>query len=160
MDDYVPTTDGTGIVHQAPAYGEDDQRVAAAAGIPTVISADESGRFLPAVTDVAGQLWSDANMALVRLIRSNGRLLRLASYEHSYPHCWRCRNPLIYKAVSSWFVRVTDFKDRMLANNEQITWGARERQARSVRQVAAGCAGLVDQPEPVLGHADPGVAQR
>ena len=122
VDDYVTTTDGTGIVHQAPAYGEDDQRVAAAAGIPTVISLDDGGRFLPTVTDVAGQLWSDANMALVRLIRSNGRLLRLASYEHSYPHCWRCRNPLIYKAVSSWFVRVTEFKDRMLANNEQITW--------------------------------------
>ena len=59
---------------------------------------------------------------LVRLLRQDGRLLRLASYEHSYPHCWRCRNPLIYKAVSSWFVRVTDIKDRLIANNEQITW--------------------------------------
>ncbi len=64
----------------------------------------------------------DANTPLVRLIRENGRLIRLQSYEHSYPHCWRCRNPLIYKAVSSWFIRVTDIKDDMLANNEQITW--------------------------------------
>lgn len=121
-DDYVTTTDGTGIVHQAPAYGEDDQRVAGAAGIPTIISVDEGGRFLPNVTDVAGELWMDANRPLIRLLKEEGRLVREASYEHSYPHCWRCRNPLIYKAVSSWFVRVTDIKDKMLANNEQITW--------------------------------------
>ncbi|MDQ0641864.1 isoleucine--tRNA ligase [Microbacterium murale] len=121
-DDYVTTTDGTGIVHQAPAYGEDDQRVAGAAGIPTIISLDDGGRFLPNVTDVAGELWMDANRPLIRLLKDNGRLVREASYEHSYPHCWRCRNPLIYKAVSSWFVRVTDIKDKMLANNEQITW--------------------------------------
>ncbi|MBE7954847.1 isoleucine--tRNA ligase [Microbacterium oxydans] len=122
VDDYVTVSDGTGIVHQAPAYGEDDQRVAGAAGIPTILSLDDGGKFLPNVTDVAGQLWMDANTPLVRLIRENGRLIRLQSYEHSYPHCWRCRNPLIYKAVSSWFIRVTDIKDDMLANNEQITW--------------------------------------
>ncbi|MCK2028241.1 isoleucine--tRNA ligase [Microbacterium galbinum] len=122
VDDYVTTSDGTGIVHQAPAYGEDDQRVAGAAGIPTILSLDDGGRFLPSVTDVAGELWMDANTPLVRLVRENGRLVRLQSYEHSYPHCWRCRNPLIYKAVSSWFIRVTDIKDDMLANNEQITW--------------------------------------
>jgi isoleucyl-tRNA synthetase len=122
VDDYVTVSDGTGIVHQAPAYGEDDQRVAGAAGIPTILSLSDGGRFLPNVTDVAGELWMDANTPLVRLIRENGRLVRLQSYEHSYPHCWRCRNPLIYKAVSSWFIRVTDIKDDMLANNEQITW--------------------------------------
>ncbi|GAA3209827.1 isoleucine--tRNA ligase [Microbacterium terregens] len=122
VDDYVTTGDGTGIVHQAPAYGEDDQRVAEAAGIPTILSLDDGGKFLPAVTDVAGQLWMDANTPLVRILRQGGRLLRLASYEHSYPHCWRCRNPLIYKAVSSWFVRVTDTRDRLVELNEQITW--------------------------------------
>ncbi|WP_438352829.1 isoleucine--tRNA ligase [Microbacterium sp. CJ88] len=122
VDDYVTTSDGTGIVHQAPAYGEDDQRITEAAGIPLIMSLDDGGRFLPQVTEVAGELWMDANRPLIRLLREDGRLLREASYEHSYPHCWRCRNPLIYKAVSSWFVRVTDIKDRMLANNEQITW--------------------------------------
>jgi len=122
VDDYVTTTDGTGIVHQAPAYGEDDQRVTNAAGIPTIISLDDGGRFLPSVTDVAGQLWMDANTPLIRLLRAAGRMLREQSYVHSYPHCWRCRNPLIYKAVSSWFIRVTDIKDDLLANNEQITW--------------------------------------
>lgn len=122
VDDYVTTTDGTGIVHQAPAYGEDDQRVTAAAGIPLIMSLDDGGRFLPQVADVAGQLWMDANRPLIRLLAGDGRLLREASYEHSYPHCWRCRNPLIYKAVSSWFVRVTAIKDRLLELNEQITW--------------------------------------
>ena len=122
VDDYVTVSDGTGIVHQAPAYGEDDQRVAGAAGIPTILSLDDGGRFLSNVTDVAGQLWMDANTPLIRLLRGEGRLLREQSYVHSYPHCWRCRNPLIYKAVSSWFIRVTDIKDDLLANNEQITW--------------------------------------
>ncbi|MDQ1203724.1 isoleucyl-tRNA synthetase [Microbacterium sp. SORGH_AS 862] len=122
VDDYVTTTDGTGIVHQAPAYGEDDKRLADAAGLPTIVSLDDGGRFLPQVADVAGELWLDANRPLIRLLRQEGRLLREASYEHSYPHCWRCRNPLIYKAVSSWFVRVTDIKERLVELNEQITW--------------------------------------
>ncbi|PRI12098.1 isoleucine--tRNA ligase [Leucobacter massiliensis] len=122
VDDYVSTSDGTGIVHQSPAYGEDDYRITTAAGMPTIVSLDDGGRFIGAVTDVAGELWMDANRPLIRLVRERGRLLREASYEHSYPHCWRCRNPLIYKAVSSWFVRVTDIKERMLETNEQITW--------------------------------------
>ncbi|SDS70603.1 isoleucine--tRNA ligase [Microterricola viridarii] len=120
--DYVTTSDGTGIVHQAPAYGEEDQKVCEAAGIPVILSLDDGGKFLPAVTDVAGQLWMDANKPLTQLLKAEGRLLRQASYEHSYPHCWRCRNPLIYKAVSSWFVRVTEFRDRMVELNEDINW--------------------------------------
>ena len=122
VDDYVSTSDGTGIVHQSPAYGEDDMRITAAAGMPTIVSVDDGGRFVNAVTDVAGELWFEANRPLIRLLRERSRLLREQSYEHSYPHCWRCRNPLIYKAVSSWFVRVTDIKPRMLELNEEITW--------------------------------------
>ncbi|HEY8282477.1 MAG TPA: isoleucine--tRNA ligase, partial [Leifsonia sp.] len=122
VDDYVTTDEGTGIVHQAPAYGEDDQRVCEAAGIPVIISVDDGARFLPEVQDVAGLQVFEANKPLTRLLRENGRLLRQASYEHSYPHCWRCRNPLIYKAVSSWFVRVTEFRDRMVELNQQVTW--------------------------------------
>lgn len=121
-DDYVSTTDGTGIVHQAPAYGEDDQRVCEAAGIPVILSVDDGGRFLSAVSDVAGQLWSDANKPLARKLKQDGRVLRQSSYAHSYPHCWRCRNPLIYKAVSSWFVRVPEFRDRMVEVNQEINW--------------------------------------
>ncbi|GAA4156372.1 isoleucine--tRNA ligase [Gryllotalpicola daejeonensis] len=122
VDDYVTTADGTGIVHQAPAYGEDDQRVCEANGIPVIVSVDDGGKFLANVTPVAGLQVFDANKPLTQLLRSENRLLRQASYEHSYPHCWRCRNPLIYKAVSSWFVSVTEFKDRMIELNQEITW--------------------------------------
>ncbi len=122
VDGYVTVTDGTGIVHQSPAYGEDDHRLTTAAGMPTIVSLDEGGRFIAAVTDVAGELWMDANRPLIRMLKASGRLLREQSYLHSYPHCWRCRNPLIYRAVSSWFVRVTDIKDRMLEVNEEIEW--------------------------------------
>ncbi len=120
--EYVATGEGTGIVHQAPAYGEDDQATCAAAGIPIIISVDDGGRFLDVVTEVAGLQVFEANKTLIGLLREQGRLFQLRSYEHSYPHCWRCRNPLIYKAVSSWFVRVTQIRDRMLELNEQITW--------------------------------------
>jgi len=122
VDDYVTTGEGTGIVHVAPAYGEDDKRVSDAAGLPTIISVDDAAAFLPVVRDVAGLQVFEANMPLVRLLRERGRLLRLASYEHPYPHCWRCRTPLIYKAVSSWFVRVTEIKDRLVELNQEITW--------------------------------------
>jgi isoleucyl-tRNA synthetase len=120
--DYVATGEGTGIVHQAPAYGEDDQTTCAAAGIPIIISVDDGGRFLSAVTEVAGLHVFDANKPLTAMLRERGRLFQQRSYEHSYPHCWRCRNPLIYKAVSSWFVRVTQIRDRMVELNEHIRW--------------------------------------
>ena len=120
--DYVATGEGTGIVHQAPAYGEDDQITCAEAGIPVIVSVDDGGKFLPEVSDVAGMQVFDANKPLTKLLRDSGRLFAERSYDHSYPHCWRCRTPLIYKAVSSWFVRVTEIRDRMLELNEEITW--------------------------------------
>ncbi len=123
--DYVATDEGTGIVHQAPAYGEEDQLACAAAGIPVIVSVDAGAKFLPMFEDLAGiaglQVF-DANRPIIRELRSMGRLVREASYEHPYPHCWRCRKPLVYKAVSSWFVRVTEFRDRMVELNQQITW--------------------------------------
>jgi isoleucyl-tRNA synthetase len=125
--DYVTTTDGTGIVHQAPAYGEDDQKVCEAAGIPVILSVDDGAKFLPlfasgALADIVGLQVFEANKPITRVLREQGRLVKQASYVHSYPHCWRCRNPLIYRAVSSWFVEVTKIKDRMLELNEQINW--------------------------------------
>ncbi|MEF2976608.1 isoleucine--tRNA ligase [Subtercola sp. YIM 133946] len=120
--DYVATGEGTGIVHQAPAYGEEDQKVCERAGIPVIISVDEGARFLPNIAEVAGQQVFEANRPLTQMLKADGRLIRQASYEHSYPHCWRCRNPLIYRAVSSWFVRVTEFRDRMEELNQQIEW--------------------------------------
>ena len=120
--DYVATGEGTGIVHQAPAYGEDDQITCAAAGIPVIISVDDGGKFLSNIADVAGLQVFEANKTLVQKLRADGRLLRVASYDHSYPHCWRCKNPLIYKAVSSWFISVTKIRDRMVELNQQINW--------------------------------------
>ncbi|RKW69769.1 isoleucine--tRNA ligase [Galactobacter caseinivorans] len=127
VDEYVSTTDGTGVVHQAPAYGEDDQRVCEANGIPVVLSVDEGARFLPlfentVLADVAGVQVFEANKALINHLKADGRLLRQASYVHSYPHCWRCRTPLIYRAVSSWYVQVTDVKARMGELNQGINW--------------------------------------
>ena len=120
--DYVATGEGTGIVHQAPAYGEDDQVTCARYDIPVIVSVDDGGKFLPAIADVAGLQVFDANAVLIKKLRTDGRLLRVASYEHSYPHCWRCKNPLIYKAVSSWFIRVTEIRDRMEQLNDPINW--------------------------------------
>jgi len=122
VEDYVTTEDGTGIVHESPAYGEVDQESCERAGIPTLLSVDAGGVFLPMVSDFAGQQVFDANPAIIQNLVEHGRLLRESSYVHSYPHCWRCRNPLIYKAVSSWFVRVSQFRDRMVELNQQITW--------------------------------------
>jgi isoleucyl-tRNA synthetase len=120
--DYVATGEGTGIVHQAPAYGEEDQVICAEAGIPVIISVDDAGCFLDQVSDVAGIQVFDANKPLTKLLRESGRLFAERSYDHSYPHCWRCRTPLIYKAVSSWFVKVTEIRDRMVELNADITW--------------------------------------
>jgi len=122
LSDDVTTEDGTGVVHMAPAYGEADALACNAAGIPTVLTVDEQARFTPVVTDFAGQHVFDANAGITAKLREQGSLVRKDTYTHSYPHCWRCRNPLIYKAVSSWFVEVTKFKDRMVELNEQITW--------------------------------------
>ncbi|KAA0101416.1 isoleucine--tRNA ligase [Mycolicibacterium sp. P1-18] len=128
--DFVTTDDGTGIVHMAPAYGEDDKATADAADIVAVTPVDSKGRFDATVPDYAGQHVFDANAQIIRDLKNgtgaaaaNGAvLLRHETYDHSYPHCWRCRNPLIYRAVSSWFVKVTDFRDRMVELNQQITW--------------------------------------
>ncbi|AMD54860.1 isoleucine--tRNA ligase [Mycolicibacterium fortuitum subsp. fortuitum DSM 46621 = ATCC 6841 = JCM 6387] len=128
--DFVSTEDGTGIVHMAPAYGEDDKATADTADIVAVTPVDSKGRFDSTVPDYAGLQVFEANSQIIRDLKNgdgpaaaNGAvLLRHETYEHSYPHCWRCRNPLIYRAVSSWFIKVTEFRDRMVELNQQITW--------------------------------------
>ncbi len=128
--DFVTTEDGTGVVHMAPAYGEDDKATTDTVGIVPVTPVDSKGRFDASVPDYQGQHVFDANPQIIRDLK-NGTgsaavnapvLIRHETYEHSYPHCWRCRNPLIYRAVSSWFVKVTEFRDRMVELNQQITW--------------------------------------
>jgi isoleucyl-tRNA synthetase len=120
--DYVTTDDGTGVVHIAPAFGEEDMLVTDAAGIEPVVPVDAHGRFTSEVPPYAGLQVFDANSPIVADLKAGGALLRLETYDHPYPHCWRCDNALIYKAVSSWFVKVTAFKDRMVELNQQIRW--------------------------------------
>ncbi len=120
--DFVTVDDGSGIVHLAPAFGEVDREVGEAEGLPMLNPVNAQARFEPTVPSVAGQFVKDADPALIEALRAAGTLLRVAPYEHSYPHCWRCGTPLIYWAKPTWFARTSQFKDEMLAENEQIGW--------------------------------------
>lgn len=126
--DYVTTEDGTGLVHIAPAFGEEDKAVTDAAGIEAVVPVDSRGEFTVEVPPYAGQQVFDANPNIIRDLKAGtapyvkGVLLRHETYDHPYPHCWRCGNALIQRAVDSWFVQVTAFRDRMVELNKQITW--------------------------------------
>lgn len=120
--DFVTTEDGTGVVHMAPGFGEDDQIECNKAGIATVCPMDEHGRYTQEITLWAGQHVFDANPEVIKHLKERGVVVRHDTYNHSYPHCWRCSEPLVYRAISSWFVEVTKFKDRMVELNQQITW--------------------------------------
>jgi isoleucyl-tRNA synthetase len=120
--DFVATDEGTGIVHIAPGFGEEDFELGRSAGLAVVCPVDDQGRFTHEVPAYAGQQVFDANPAIVRDLESVGALIEATTYTHSYPHCWRTDNPLIYKAVSSWFVKVTAVKDRMVELNREIDW--------------------------------------
>ncbi|HEX6475844.1 MAG TPA: isoleucine--tRNA ligase, partial [Acidimicrobiales bacterium] len=120
--DFVSTEEGTGIVHTAPGFGEDDQRISEANGIAVVAPVDDRGRFTHEVPPYAGLQVLDANEAIIDDLAASGALLARENYVHSYPHCWRTDTPLIYRAVSSWFVRVTAFRDRMVELNQRIRW--------------------------------------
>jgi isoleucyl-tRNA synthetase len=132
--DFVSVDDGTGLVHESPAFGEVDMVLCQANGITAVVPVNAAGRFTAEVRDYAGMHVFEANPVIISDLKAATAgepvgsvnpgtvLLRHESYNHSYPHCWRCRNPLIYRAVSSWFVEVTKFKDRMVELNQEITW--------------------------------------
>jgi len=121
-EDFVAMDEGTGIVQMAPGFGEEDQRACEEAGIPVLCPVDDRGRFTAEVGDLAGLQVFDANAVIVDRLRAAGVLAQAEEYTHSYPHCWRTDTPLIYRAMSSWFVRVTALKDRMVELNQQITW--------------------------------------
>jgi isoleucyl-tRNA synthetase len=122
LADYVTTEDGTGMVHIAPAYGEEDKVVTDAAGIEPVTPVNSRGEFDAQVPPYQGMHVFEANKAIIKDLRASGALFRHDTYQHSYPHCWRCDSPLIQRAVSSWFVAVTKFKDRLVQLNQQIRW--------------------------------------
>ena len=120
--DYVSTEDGTGIVHIAPAFGEDDMNACQPYGIPVICPVDSKGCFTKAVPDYEGMQVFDTNEPIIKRLKAEGKLVRKEMYRHNYPHCWRTDTPLIYKAINSWFVKVTAFRDKMVANNQTINW--------------------------------------
>ncbi len=120
--DFVTTENGTGVVHLAPGFGEDDQRVCQEENIELVVPVDSRGCFTSEVKDYEGLLVFDANPAIIRSLKNRGVVIRHETYDHAYPHCWRTGKPLIYKAVGSWFVKVTAIKERMVELNQQVTW--------------------------------------
>lgn len=122
--DFVSTEDGTGIVHIAPGFGEDDFNVCMAMGrdFPIVCPVDEAGCFTTEVSDYCGKQVFETNEDIIGRLKESRQLVKKEQITHSYPYCWRTDTPLIYKAMSSWFVKVTDFKSDMLATNDQITW--------------------------------------
>lgn len=120
--EFVTTDEGTGVVHLAPGFGEDDQRVCNEAGIDLVVPVDSRGRFTAEVPDYQGMLVFDANPQIIRALKERGVVLRHETYDHSYPHCYRTGTPLIYMAVSAWFVNVIAIKQRMVELNHEICW--------------------------------------
>ena len=122
--EFVSTEDGTGIVHIAPGFGQDDFEACRAYDehFPVVCPVDEAGKFTSEVSDYTGMQVFETNEPIMQWLKSNGLLVKKEQYTHSYPFCWRTDTPLIYKAMSSWFVKVTDFRDEMVQNNQQINW--------------------------------------
>ena len=122
--EFVSTEDGTGVVHIAPGFGQDDFDACRAYDehFPVVCPVDEAGKFTSEVSDYEGMQVFEANEPIMQWLKTNGLLVKKEQYTHSYPFCWRTDTPLIYKAMSSWFVKVTDFRDEMVANNQQINW--------------------------------------
>lgn len=122
-DDYVTTTDGTGIVHQAPAFGEDDNRVMKAAGVNVIVCPiDESGCFTSEITDYAGKYIKDADKEIVKQLKSEDKLFHQSVLVHSYPFCPRTDTPLIYRALPQWYLSVDTVKEKMVAANQKINW--------------------------------------
>ncbi|MDY2839974.1 MAG: isoleucine--tRNA ligase [Treponema sp.] len=120
--DYVSTEDGTGIVHIAPAFGEEDNKVFAGSGVPNVQPLDAECKFTKEVTDYQGIFVKDADKDIMDRLKKEGKLVKRETVNHQYPHCWRCGSPLIYRGIGSWFVKVADHHDSLLKANSQIKW--------------------------------------
>jgi isoleucyl-tRNA synthetase len=119
---YVTTEDGTGLVHQAPAFGADDLAVCRSYGLPVVNPIAPDGHFLADVPVVAGMFFKDADKPLVKELKASGALYKHQQYEHTYPHCWRCHTALMYYAQPSWYIRTTSIKDALLRENAKTDW--------------------------------------
>ncbi len=122
LADFVTTEDGTGVVHEAPAFGAEDLTLCRSYGLPVVNPVLPNGTFEYGIPEVAGVFFKAADPRLVELLQEKGLLLRHLPYEHSYPHCWRCHTALIYYAQPSWYIKTTEIKDQLLAQNEKTNW--------------------------------------
>ncbi|XEC96885.1 isoleucine--tRNA ligase [Paenibacillus tarimensis] len=120
--DFVSDTSGTGIVHIAPAHGEDDYKVARQNGISMLSVVNSAGKYIDEITDLAGRFVKDCDVDIVKMLSERGLLFSKERYEHSYPFCWRCKSPLLYYATESWFIETTAIKDQLIANNNQVDW--------------------------------------
>ncbi len=120
--DFVSDSSGTGIVHIAPAHGEDDYRVCRQNGISMLSVVDNAGRYMDVVTDLAGKFVKDCDVDIVKMLSEKGLLFAKERYEHSYPFCWRCKSPLLYYATESWFIETTAVKEQLIANNNEVDW--------------------------------------
>ncbi len=120
--DFVTLEDGTGIVHMAPAFGAEDLDVGRKYGLPIFMTVAPDGTFVDAVKPWKGMWVKDADPLIIEDLRQRGLLYKSETYRHNYPHCWRCGTPLLYYAREAWYIRVSDFRDRLLANNEKIYW--------------------------------------
>ena len=120
--DFVSISDGTGIVHCAPGFGEDDNAVCKAAGLPEVCPIDAECRFTDEIPDYAGRAVKETDKEIIQRLKDEGKLVRRDQIRHSYPHCWRDDGPLIYRTISTWFVRAEQLRDRMVKNNQSINW--------------------------------------
>ena len=114
--------DGTGIVHIAPAFGEDDSRVCKEQGLPFINHVDHQGNFVKETGEWAGTFVKDADKLVIRDLKDRGLCFSVIPFEHSYPFCWRCDTPLLYYACDTWFIEMTKVRDRLLANNETVNW--------------------------------------
>ena len=120
--DFVSISDGTGIVHCAPGFGEDDNALCKAAGLPEVCPIDAECRFTDEIPDYAGRAVKETDKEIIQRLKDEGKLVRRDQIRHSYPHCWRDDGPLIYRTISTWFVRAEQLRDRMVKNNQSINW--------------------------------------
>ena len=119
---YVTTEDGTGIVHTAPGFGEDDYQVLKGTGIPVACPVDAECKFTSEVPDYQGRFVKDCDKDILERLKAEGKLIKREQILHAYPHCWRCSSPLIYRAVGSWFVKIEPIKHVMVDCNRKVTW--------------------------------------
>lgn len=122
LGDFVTIEDGTGLVHIAPAFGEDDMRVAQQEDLPILMTVTANGTFIPEVRPWAGRFVKDADPLIIDQLNSRGLLLKSGTFTHTYPFCWRCDTPLLYYARQTWYIRTSQFKDRLVELNNQINW--------------------------------------